>query len=99
MTARWKLSTLGISPNFSYAVTINAGQQAPNVILPPRTYSYAEIYDTYERHWGVVDKWDTAGYVGEDSFDFSVPRAPGWGIRMVTPLRIDDRGSGGNGGG
>ncbi len=98
--SKWILDGLGISPSFTYTVTVNAGQPAAGITLPPRTYSYAVIYDTYERHWGNADEWDAAGFVGNEPFDFTIPRAPGWGIRMVPPIRLSDDGGGtGNSGG
>lgn len=87
----WSMDKLGISPSFTRTVQINASQQTPPVTLPPRTFSYAVLFDTYERHWGEVTKWDEGGFVGVEPYDYRIPREPGWGIEMAVPRPLQER--------
>ncbi len=92
----WELKTLGLSIGYSYTYTVNSGQNAAPITLPPGTYTYAKLRDTYTRHWGTADQWDAGGFTGATSFDFMVPRPPGYEIYMAGPYPT---GSGEPGGG
>ncbi len=94
----WQLANLGLSLSYTYTVATNAGQNCPGILLPPHTYTYLTIKDTYTRPWGTAYKWDAGGFAGEVAFDFQVPRPAGYSLHMHEPISFNSNAPGGGGG-
>lgn len=86
---QWELKHLGLSLNYTYTFEGRARTIAPPLSLPPHTFTYLRIQDTYVRHWGTLRRQDAKGLTQDVPFDFMVPRIPGSVIYMGGPYRID----------
>jgi hypothetical protein len=83
----FELGKLGLGANASFTYTINAGQTANPVQVPPNYYTILQYAGAYVEHTGTADVWDTGGPLGITSFDFLVPN--GWGLRMMPPMAFN----------
>lgn len=85
---KWMAKVLGIALNVSVGASSGAESSHAVTDMTIGQTTYLEIYDKYDVHTGTSDKWDSAGYLGEEPFEFKVPSSPkAWGDTSPQALR------------
>ena len=69
----WKALSLGININASYTFSVSTTQSVTVSDVPPGYGTILEVFTVSIHHSGLLNQWDTAGFVGVQTYGIDVP--------------------------